>query len=236
MASMRNHLKGVTEAYEVEYRILTKDGHYAWYYDRGKISKKDKHGKPYVVTGIVFDVSANKNIEKKLYEANQKLRKIANNDVLTKAYNRRFIENKIQEKIEKYKNTEKSFSIIMLDNDNFKLVNDNYGHNVGDEVLKTVATTIINEIDQSEFVARWGGDEFIILLPKRNISSAVKLAKIIKEKLLTTSVQKINKIEASIGVSSFSPDDTLESTIRKVDKLMYKSKQNGKNKISFEEK
>lgn len=233
MESMRNHLNGITDAYEVEYRILTKDGHYAWYYDRGKISKRDKGGKPYVVTGIVFDISKNKKIEKDLKKANNKLRKIAHNDVLTKAYNRRFMENKIKNKIKNYEHTKEIFSLIMIDIDNFKLVNDNYGHDIGDKVLKTLVSLIIKEINANECISRWGGDEFIILLPKRNLKSSVDLSKKIKNILYNTSVNKLDGIEVSIGISTYSPGDSLETTLKKVDKLMYKSKNNGKNRISF---
>jgi len=91
MDNMRDHLKGKRESYEVEYRIRTKDGSYKWYYDRGKVTKTDDNDKPLLLSGIVFDVSKNKEIENELKIANSQLHDLLIHDDLTKVYNRRYL-------------------------------------------------------------------------------------------------------------------------------------------------
>ena len=119
MQNMRDHLSGQTEAYEVEYRILHKDGYYVWYYDRGVVTKKDEHGAPLILQGIVFDITESKEVEKKLIELSEK-------DALTKSYNRRMFFKHLKLQIELNKKEKMPFALIMFDLDRFKKVNDTY--------------------------------------------------------------------------------------------------------------
>ncbi len=234
MDNMRQHLLNKTNAFDLEYRIQTKDGHYVWYYDRGKVMKRTKEGKPLVVSGIVFDVSKNKNMENELREANEKLKQLVITDELTGAFNKRFMNEKINSEIQLYDRTNTSFSLIMLDVDNFKLVNDNFGHNVGDLVLKKVVETVKKRIRKIDILSRWGGDEFIILLPDTQMPHAIVLAEDLKAAFDRIMIDEVGKVTSSIGVSTYTKGDTIDTLIKKVDDLMYHSKSKGKGSISYE--
>ncbi len=229
MKNMRDHLMGVSDIYEIEYRILTKEGSYIWYYDRGKVTKRDKDGKALVVSGIVFDIDKEKTMERELYEANKKLTELTFRDELTGAFNRRFMLKKLNEEIQRFSRTKLELSIILFDIDNFKQVNDNFGHNSGDNVLKKIVKTVEKRIRKTDFLCRWGGEEFIIILPDTKIENATKLAEEIRIAISKMVVDDMESVTASFGVSSCSNGDTVDSIIKKADDLMYKAKSEGKN-------
>ncbi len=156
MENMRNHLYGKSDSYEVEYRIRAKDGSYKWYYDRGKITKRDDSDKPLIVSGIVFDISKNKQIEEELKIANEQLQNLLIHDELTKVYNRRFL---LQELNRLLNNKEKKpfFSIMLFDVDHFKMVNDKFGHEIGDIVLLEICRITERVISDKGKLCRWGG-------------------------------------------------------------------------------
>lgn len=219
----------LSDAFEVEYRIRKKNGDYIWYYDRGKVTKRNKKGEAIVVSGIVFDISKNKNIKKELEETNKMLQKLVITDELTSAFNRRYMYEMLESEIQRAKLTNSTFSIIMLDIDNFKFFNDNYGHDVGDDVLKKIAKVIMKKIKKTDILSRLGGDEFMILLPDIKISDAVILAEDILDQLNHSTVGEINTIEASIGVSEYYDLNCVDKTIKKADDLLYIAKTKGRN-------
>ncbi len=233
MENMRDHLNNESEAFEVEYRIRTKNGDYAWYYDRGTVTKRDEEGEAIVMSGIVFDISKNKIMEKELKETNEKLKKLSITDELTSAFNKRYMYEKLNNKINCDSKNKTPFSMVMLDVDNFKFINDNYGHNVGDKVLKKISELVMNRIRSTDTFARVGGDEFMILLPNTKISNAVILAEDIKKQLNNTSVDQIDSIKASIGVTDYTDYDCVEAIIKKVDDLMYTAKAEGRNCVKY---
>lgn len=233
MDNMRRHLLNLSDAYEVEYRIQHKNGEYVWYYDRGKVTKRNEKGEAIVVSGIAFDISNNKIMENKLKESNEKLLQLATTDELTSAYNRRFMIKKINDEIERYNRNKLTFSLIMFDIDKFKTINDNFGHEVGDVVLKSVVEVIMKRIRKTDFLSRWGGDEFIVLLPNTNTLSAVKVAGNIKDELNNMLIKEIGTITASIGVSEYYDGHSIKDSIKKVDNLMYKAKFAGGNCVMY---
>lgn len=158
--------------------------------------------------------------------------KLANTDALTKVYNRRFLNDFSDNYIKTLKREKTTFSLLLIDIDNFKNVNDSYGHDVGDSIIKTLVERIKNVIRENDIIVRLGGDEFIVLLPKSNISNARKIAN-----KLITSINTINQLEKkelvftiSIGSSEYHPDDkNIESLIKRADDSLYKAKKIGKN-------
>ena len=233
MDNMRNHLMNFSDAYEVEYRIRNKDGNYVWYYDRGKVTRRNENGEAIVVSGIVFDISKNKIMENELKETNEKLQELAITDELTSVFNKRGMLEKLNNEIQRYNRTKVCFSLIMIDIDHFKLINDNFGHNVGDIVLKKVVEIIMKRIRKTDILSRWGGDEFIILLPDTKISNAAILAEDIRVELNNISILDIGKVTASIGVANYCNSDSIDTTIKKVDDLMYKAKSEGRNCVRY---
>ena len=231
MDNMREHLMGLRDSYETEYRIRSTDGTYVWYYDRGKVTKRDKDGNALIVSGIVFDISKTKLIQKRLKEANEKLNQIAITDALTGCYTRRYILASLEQEMKRTQ--EYPLSLIMLDIDHFKEVNDQYGHDMGDLVLKNMVNIILDLIGKKASLCRWGGEEFVILLPETKREQAVQCAKKIRLQLCSTVLPQVGIVTASFGVSSYRDGDTMNALIKKADDLMYQSKKNGRNLVSF---
>ncbi|NPA52804.1 MAG: diguanylate cyclase [Aquificae bacterium] len=189
----------------------------------------------------------NKTLKEELHRYHQDIEKLkeelnqakteANIDFLTTLYNRRRFERALLDMLKDYKERKYPFSIILLDIDDFKTINDKYGHPVGDLVLKEVANILKNYLRANSVSARIGGEEFGILLPGVEIKDAVKIAErlkhIIENRHIKTDGTFI-KFTASFGITQAKEGDTLNSIIERADKALYKSKQTGKNRISVE--
>lgn len=169
--------------------------------------------------------------KRKQYASNKELLRLSVSDSLTGIYNR----SKFNEEIEKLVNLSARYdnplSLILFDIDNFKSVNDSYGHLVGDSVLKTIVSTINNSIRKTDVFARWGGEEFTILLPNTSILEAVELANRLKSLIQNNSYNPANDITCSFGVATFEKGDTAESLIHKTDQLLLQAKCKGKNSV-----
>lgn len=132
----------------------------------------------------------------------------------------------------------KKFSLIMCDIDHFKSFNDTYGHQIGDLVLKEVANTLNNSVRSSDIVARYGGEEMIILLKGSSLNNALAIAEKIRnnvENHVIRQQDKIYKVTISLGVSDFHLTDTLEKIIKKADEGLYKAKESGRNRVCVAE-
>lgn len=163
------------------------------------------------------------------------LQKMAQTDHLTGISNRSRFKQALNEQIEKTQHKHSPLSMIFLDLDHFKQINDNYGHLVGDSVLKHLSQLIQNGINLNGIFARWGGEEFVLLLPKTDLDTAAKIA----EQLRKT-VENQNKfdftITCSFGVSCFQKHDTAHSFMNRVDNLLYSSKEHGRNRVTVHDK
>jgi diguanylate cyclase (GGDEF)-like protein/PAS domain S-box-containing protein len=229
MQNMRNHLEGRSNAYEVEYRIKRKDGSYAWYYDRGKVSKYTDKNTPLIISGIVFDVSKNKELELELKIANEKLKQIAFLDELTHLANRRLLLEKLESEYNRANRYSETFSIVMVDIDHFKRINDTYGHNTGDLVLQNLANILSSRARDTDVVSRWGGEEFIILLPHTNIRDAKTVAESIRQAVSHASLGINERVTISLGVSEYRKSISPNKLIEEADCLLYEAKCNGRN-------
>jgi len=129
---------------------------------------------------------------------------------------------------------EQKFTAIMIDIDNFKKVNDTYGHDYGDIVLKEVAKIVQENIRKTDTFARWGGEEFVILSPMNNLKDSFAFADKIRELISNTHFEKLNHITCSFGLTEFRQGDTEQSLMKRADELLYKAKQNGKNRVEYQ--
>jgi len=158
----------------------------------------------------------------------------ATHDELTGLYNRYAIDYFFGQKIDEAKRYNKPLSIIFCDIDFFKKINDTYGHNIGDFVLKNIATILKNHLRSSDISARWGGEEFIIFLPqtscKEAAQTAEKLRKIIEDSLFSS----IKTLTCSFGVTELKNDENADAFLKRVDRLLYKAKENGRNRVESE--
>jgi diguanylate cyclase (GGDEF)-like protein len=166
----------------------------------------------------------------------QVLGEVALQDSLTGIGNRRFVEMKLSGGVSEVQQFDVHIGLLMFDIDNFKAFNDTYGHDVGDQVLQMVANTINHNIRPIDFLGRWGGEEFIVLLQNVTESHiraiANKLRMLIEESFLTVGKTSLS-VTVSGGATVILPEDTPQSLFKRVDQLLYQSKHNGRNQISF---
>lgn len=230
MDAMRHHLEGKKDVYECEYRIKAKDGSYMWFYDRGKITQRNASGKPAFVAGIVFYISEIKEKEQSLINRNELLEVQSSIDALTGIRNRRAIIQELDTRVNQAFVYQSPLSIVLLDIDHFKKINDDYGHQYGDVVLNTVATTISELIRDTDSVGRYGGEEFIVVLPNTDRLEAIFIAERIREAVEKIDLPKQNRVTISGGVAVLG-EETVTELINKADIKLYEAKNDGRNRI-----
>lgn len=177
--------------------------------------------------------SLKQNLEQVTYESQK--------DFLTGVFNRKAYDNILDEKIEDVKADGKPLCLLMIDIDHFKKFNDNFGHLLGDEVLKIVAKSLTDCVRGADIVARYGGEEFSVILPDTPMIGAQKVAETIRETIAKRELKRrdngesYGKITVSIGISSLRPSsDTMESLIKRADAALYESKHKGRNRVTTE--
>ena len=161
-------------------------------------------------------------------------KELAMHDQLTNIYNRHYFTKKIENEVINSKTLKSELSLIMFDIDHFKLINDNYGHNIGDESLVFLSNLVRNNIRVNDVLCRWGGEEFIILSQKP-LDKSIVMSEYLRNIIDTETNNNIDipHFTCSFGVISLENIATLEEGIEKVDELLYKSKNEGRNKVSY---
>ena len=169
---------------------------------------------------------------KELSDAYQKLAFVAGHDSLTDLLNRGRIEWVLRHLIEDTNKTHHTFSAIMIDIDSFKHINDTYGHSVGDDVLIRLADIMKSGVRPTDYAGRWGGDEFVILLPDTDIDQSEKVADRMRRNFAEADILPDGKaVTASFGVTTSYEGETLESFYRRMDSALYTAKGAGKNQV-----
>lgn len=167
----------------------------------------------------------------KLHTALAELELLASTDKLTGAWNRRHFEQIALAEMNRASRHKQPLSILILDIDYFKHINDNYGHQIGDAVLVKLACILKENIRASDLLTRWGGEEFIILTPFTSVNEAVDLAERLRLKVSTTNFSKVNNITISIGVAQFQTLENLTNFIKRADTALYQAKNSGRNTL-----
>ncbi|MDH5657508.1 MAG: GGDEF domain-containing protein, partial [Spirochaetia bacterium] len=156
-------------------------------------------------------------------------------DPLTGFFNRRYFESKLQAEILHSKLMNRPLGLILLDFDNFKMINDTYGHAQGDEVLKQLSKTLLENKRREDTFCRYGGEEFACLLPGSDLQASANIAEKMRKKcesIIFTPKAFIHfKVTVSAGVTTFYPEDTDDTLLERADRLMYKAKESGKNTV-----
>jgi polar amino acid transport system substrate-binding protein len=160
-----------------------------------------------------------------------KISRIAAEYSLTGLFNRRKINELIQHEIERSERYKKGFSVIIMDIDYFKRVNDRHGHLAGDELLKMFAHILLDTIRHTDEVGRWGGEEFVVLCPETNMDGALLLANKIRQKIDSSVFNDYGKQTASFGIACYKNDDTIDSIISHADQALYMAKNSGRNRV-----
>ena len=162
----------------------------------------------------------------------EKLRLVAMTDTLTGAANRLKFNTMMDKFVDLSLRYETPLSIMMFDIDNFKKVNDEYSHRVGDEVLKELVNAVSENVRKADLFVRWGGEEFLIVLANTNIDNAAVAAEKFRKNIEEVSFTEIGHLTCSFGVACMEKDDTISSFISRADEALYQSKASGRNRVT----
>lgn len=241
--SIQECLDGVSSMHCIEYRMRCKDGQYKWILDQAQVVERDANQKPVRMCGTHTDIT-----ERKLME--EQIRHQALYDGLTELPNRYLFEDRLRLAMIKSKRTGHYCALMFLDLDNFKPLNDSYGHAVGDLLLIEVANRLRHCVRETDTVARIGGDEFVIQLEQLDADealsrkeaevTALKIGRLLAEPYLLKMTTKTGEVmvehhcTASIGVTLFVGNkESQKEIMRRADDAMYRAKDAGRNRIQF---
>lgn len=221
------YLRGDELSLKHEFRIRDADGQWRWILVQGRIVEHDEQGKALRSLGVVQDITERKKSE-------ERLRELATTDSLTGLVNRRCFLEEAEREFRRAKRYGAALSLLMLDVDHFKEVNDTYGHEVGDHVLQSLAQTGLKVLRNVDIMGRMGGEEFAVLLPETGIDEAQGAAERLRASVEQTPVKVRGSVEVSctvsIGVAQALEDETLDDLLRRADAAMYLAKDKGRNR------
>jgi len=217
---------------EKQIYIRHKDGHMIPVITRLK-PVKDLQGNVIGAVGTLIDNSPLIKIQKEIEE----LQQLSFLDPLTELGNRRYAEINLQARFNEMHRYGLPFGLLFIDIDHFKRINDDYGHDIGDKVLKTAAKTILNSVRAVDTVCRWGGEEFIIINPYITKDTLYSIAnrtlRLVEKSHISINSEELH-ITLSIGATISRTNDTIDTLLKRVDQLMYHSKVSGRNSVSIE--
>ena len=127
----------------------------------------------------------------------------------------------------------KTLSLTILDIDYFKRVNDSYGHHIGDSVLIEISELLKANVRESDYIGRWGGEEFLIICPETQLDGSIQFIEKLRKKIENYDFSVVGKQTASFGISIYSKEDTIESIIKRADAALYQAKETGRNKVNY---
>ncbi len=256
MAKFDLCLSGSAHEYRAEYRCRCRDGSYLWIEDCGRIIERNPDGSVARMIGAHRDIHASKLLLEQLERRNQSLeqqvaertaelvrlnealqqkaeenRLLAETDALTGAASRYRLERALQLECERARRFHQPFTVIAMDVDNFKQINDSYGHNAGDQTLINIVALVRRHIREINLLARWGGDEFMVLLPNTGREDALVVASKFQALMASEPICPHAPATMSFGLAEYQQDEQKESLMVRADRALYQAKQLGKDQI-----
>ena len=215
---------GRTRTVEIEeYR---KDGSLVWIENTLSVLW-DERQRPVAIIGVSRDVSERRRLV-------DELANLAVTDPLTGAFNRRYLLEELLRELKRCERFAVPFSLIMLDIDHFKVVNDRCGHEMGDRVLVGFVELIRARLRVTDLLARWGGEEFLILLVNTALPQALVLADALRERIQDRPFPGFGSLTASLGVAQYRDGEGVDALLTRVDNLMYQAKWEGRNRVAHD--
>ncbi len=211
-----------------EYRIIAADGQVRWLSDKCFINRQAEPGQPVIIVGIAEDITEKKQMETELH-------RLATTDVLTQSSNRRHFFECANHEFEQARQQGKPLAFLLLDIDDFKVINDTYGHPEGDKVLQRIAESGRAALRRGDLFGRIGGEEFAAVFPGCAPDMAMQVAERLHREIQRLSFSHDDQtfgITVSQGLTSLTPEDeNLDSLFARADAAMYQAKRQGKNRI-----
>lgn len=227
--TMESHLSGQLDFFDADLRLRRKAGGYIWANMRGRVTARTGDGRPQRVTGTVVDIGDRKRLEARLIE-------LATTDELTGLLNRRAGNQTLIEEIERATRGRAPLSVVLLDIDHFKSVNDRFGHDVGDEVLRQAGELLQANRRSSDAAARWGGEEFALILPETALEGAADLAGNLLKAISELRLPDGSALSASFGVVAWRRGESASDLVKRADRLMYRAKNDGRARVEVEQR
>ncbi|MBC54264.1 MAG: hypothetical protein CMQ34_10580 [Gammaproteobacteria bacterium] len=205
-----------------EFRIRHGDGSIRWIESRAAPQQEEDGG--ILWTGILLDITQR-------VEAEEKIRSMAITDGLTGLSNRQEFNRLLDHEVERATRYHTPLAMIMYDLDHFKAVNDSFGHDAGDEVLRMVAALTNKQLRNTDLHGRWGGEEFMVILPQSGLAAARDVAEKLRTTIANHDFNRVGRVTASYGVADLAPSENAKSLAQRVDEALYRAKDRGRNRV-----
>jgi len=222
------------QSFRSELEYFTVDGATIWC-DVLALPVINDDGSLRYLLGTSRDITQRKRYEQELDLTNQQLNTLASTDSLTGVWNRHQLHLMIQQLISTSSITGESVAMILCDIDHFKQVNDRYGHNVGDKVLVEFCQRAQRCLRGNDRFGRWGGEEFLILVPQTSASGAAVLAEKMREAIADEPFDQVGSVTASFGVAQRKPNESFSTWFQRLDSLLYNAKAAGRDLVMVEQ-
>ena len=205
------------------YKVITKSNKIKWILDNSVVVR-DERGEITHFLGYLLDIT-------KLKDQEITLKKVARTDPLTQLYNRVYLDEVLMDQYYRYYRNHEECTLMIMDIDHFKDVNDTYGHLVGDKVLIEFSDLLKTSVRKGDVVGRWGGEEFLLILPHTGLESATVLAEKLQNEIRNYSFSMVGHKTASFGIATFRHKATVEDIVDEADKALYMAKEAGRDRI-----